>query len=427
VDAAPLSTSEAMAMTIPRIEDLADPDFDPFLADEVMFGDHADPYPQIAELRAQGPVVPGEYRAAMGLPPEPIDPTKPRFTVLSYEAVEEVLSHPDVYSNRSFDPTLGAVFGPILSVLDPPAHTRDRKILQRAFRPQIVQAWGHAYVVPVIDGLIGTFRAGRRAELVEQFARPLPFQVIYRMLGLPAADVDTFYRLTIAQLVTSLSMDDATEAAEKLGTYFRALVERRRVDPGEDIVSALVTAEDEEGRTLSTEGMVSFLRQLMSAGGETTFRTLSILLYGLLSHRDQLEAVRGDRSLVPAAVEEALRWDGPVVSTTRETTRDTVLAGVALPAGAHIDVCLGSANHDPAVFERPEEFDVRRPRHRHLGFAFGIHNCIGQQLARLEMVSALDALLDELPDLRLDPDAPAPQVRGAMMRIPTGLPVVFGG
>jgi cytochrome P450 len=163
----------------------------------------------------------------------------------------------------------------------------------------------------------------------------------------------------------------------------------------------------------------------MSAGGETTFRSASVLFTGLLTHVDQLEAVRADPSLIPAAIEEALRWDGPVVTSTRLTTRDAVLDGVNIPAGAHLDVLFGSANHDPKVFERPDEFDIFRPKHRHFAFAFGIHNCIGQGLARLEMTRALNAFLGRMPNARLDRDAPPPTIRGAVMRIPRELHVVF--
>jgi cytochrome P450 len=167
------------------------------------------------------------------------------------------------------------------------------------------------------------------------------------------------------------------------------------------------------------------LRQLINAGGDTTFRTTTALLTGLLTNPDQLEAVRDDRSLVDAAVEEALRWDGPVLASSRMTTVDTVVEGVALPADASLDLLYGAANHDPEVFENPDRYNVFRPRHRHFGFAFGAHNCLGQVLARLEMSRALNAILDYLPNVRLDPEQPVPHMRGAMMRTPRQLHVLF--
>jgi cytochrome P450 len=297
-------------------------------------------------------------------------------------------------------------------------------VLQQAFRPPIVQSWGEGIVEPVIDELMAAFRGRGRVELVGEFTRPYPFHVLYRMLGLPIEDIETFYRLTIAQLVTSFAMDKAKEAASKLGNYFRSMLAARRANPGSDVVSVLAGLEV-DGEPFPDEIAIAFLRQLMSAGGETTFRSASVLFTGLLMHPDQLEAVREDRSLIPTAIEEALRWDGPVVTSTRLTTREVVLDGVPLPAGAHLDVLFGSANHDPLVIERPEAFDIFRPKHRHFAFAFGVHNCIGQGLARLEMSRALDAFLDRLPNARLDPDLPAPIIRGAVMRIPRELHVVF--
>jgi cytochrome P450 len=145
----------------------------------------------------------------------------------------------------------------------------------------------------------------------------------------------------------------------------------------------------------------------------------------LLSNPAQLDEVRSERSLIAPAIEEALRWDGPVVAAARETTRDTVIAGVAVPRGAYLDLMYGAANHDPSVYERPERFDIHRPKHRHFGFSFGTHNCVGQVLARLEMTRAVTALLDELPNIRLDPAFPPPQLRGAKMRTPKELRVVF--
>jgi len=309
--------------------------------------------------------------------------------------------------------------------MDPPEHTRYRRILQQAFRPSIVQQWGADIVAPVVEELVGAFRGAGRAELVEQFARPYPFTVIYRMLGLPPDDIDTFYRLTIAQIITYPDMTNALDASAKLGRYFTRMLAARRADPGLDVVSVLATTEA-DGEPLPDDVAISFLRQLINAGGDTTFRTTTMLLTGLLTRPEQLAAVRDDRSLVGAAIEEALRWDGPVLASSRLATTDTEVDGVPIPAGAFIDLLYGAANHDPAVFPEPETFDIFRPKHRHFGFAFGAHNCLGQQLARLELSRALDAVLDQLPGVRLDPDSPRPHARGAMMRTPKELRVVFG-
>jgi cytochrome P450 len=411
--------------TVERIEDLADPTFNPYLADEVVFGDILDPYAVIAGIRAEGPVVPGSYRERLGLPPQPELTSSGRYMVLSFGAVDQVLNDPVTFSNKAFEPTLGAAFGHTVSVMDPPEHTRYRRILQKAFRPNIVQQWGDGIVAPVIEELVSQVRGTGRAELVEQFARPYPFNVIYRMLGLPHEDIEVFYKLTVAQIITFPSMDNALDASAKLGRYFSRMIAERRADPGTDVVSVIATTTV-EGEPLPEDVAISFLRQLINAGGDTTFRTTTALLTGLLTNPDQLESVRADRSLIPEAVEEALRWDGPVVAAQRIATADTVIDGVPVPANALLDMMYGAANHDPAEFDDPDKFDIFRPRHRHFGFAFGAHNCLGQVLARLEMSRALEAIVDNLPNLRLDPDKPPPHMRGAMMRTPRQLHVLFG-
>jgi cytochrome P450 len=410
--------------TLERIEDLTDQSFNPYLADELVFGDILDPYAVIAEIRSEGPVVAGSYRNRLGLPPQPAVANSEHFMILSFTAVDQVLNDPITFSNKAFEPTLGAAFGHTVSVMDPPEHTRYRKILQKAFRPNIVQQWGDGIVAPVIEELVSKVRGTGRAELVEQFARPYPFNVMYRMLALPPDDIEIFYKLTVAQIITFPNMDNALDASAKLGRYFSRMIAERRANPGSDVVSMIATTTV-DGELLPEEVAISFLRQLINAGGDTTFRTTTALLTGLMTNPDQLEAIRADRNLIPAAVEEALRWDGPVVSSERLTTTDTAVDGVALPANALLDLMYGAANHDPGVFADPDRFDIFRPKHRHFGFAFGAHNCLGQVLARLEMSRALGAILDNLPNVRLDPDRPAPHMRGSMMRTPRQLHVLF--
>jgi cytochrome P450 len=400
--------------TIERIEDLADRSFDPYRAHEIASGDVVDPYPDIDEMRKAGPVVAGSYRQRMNIPPRPELPAPGgHFMVLSFAGVNQVLSDPITYSNKASEPTLGAAFGHTVSVMDPPEHTVYRKILQKAFRPDIVQRWGDGIVAPVIEELMSQIRGAGKAELVQQFARPYPFNVIYRMLGLPAEDIEVFYKLTVAQIVHFPTSEHALDASRKLGRYFSGMLAERRAHPGSDVVSVIATTMV-GGEPLPEEVAISFLRQLINAGGDTTFRTTTALMTGLLTNPDQLHAVDENRSLVPAAVEEALRWDGPVFSPQRLTTAASVIDGVAVPADALLDVLYGAANHDPAEFEHPECFDIFREKHRHFGFAFGAHNCLGQLLARLELGRALEAVLDNLPNVRLDPDYPEPYMVGAL-------------
>src|SRR5262245_54125622 len=388
-----------------------------------MFGNEEDPYSPLHAMRATGHVVPLDASDGTSVTAMAADRYAQSFVALSHEAVEQVLNDATTFSNSPFRDSLGVSFGQTLSVMDPPEHTRYRKILQKAFRPNVVLGWGDGIVDPVIEELVSRFEARGRAELVEEFCRPYPFNVIYRMLGLPEDDIDVFYKLTIA-LITFGRMDLAVEASEKLGRYFAGMIAARRADPGDDVVSVIATAEV-DGEYLPDDVAISFLRQLINAGGDTTFRTTTALLCGLLTNPSQLDAVRADRDLVERAVEEALRWDGPVIGTARAAVRDTVVCDVEIPANSIVSVSYGAANRDPEVFDNPDQFDIFRERHRHFGFAFGAHNCLGQQLARLEMSRALNAVLDRLPNVRLDPAYPMPRMLGSIMRTLRELHVLF--
>jgi cytochrome P450 len=272
---------------------------------------------------------------------------------------------------------------------------------------------------------VAKFRGRGHADLVQDFTLHYPFQIVYRQLALPPEEAPTFHKLAIAQTVVIFDVPHGTEASRKLGDYFKVLVAERLRHPGDDLVSVLARAEV-DGERLPEEIMISFLRQLVNAGGDTTYRGTSVLLTGLLSNPDQFEAVRKDRSLVPQAIEEALRWDGPVLIQTRMAAQDIELGGVRIPKGAVLDVAAGAANRDPARFQNPDKFDIlRKPQHKHFAFAYGPHVCIGQHLARVEMTRALNAILDHLPGLRLDPEKPAPEIRGVMMRVPKHLHVRF--
>jgi cytochrome P450 len=218
------------------------------------------------------------------------------------------------------------------------------------------------------------------------------------------------------------------QCAQELRDYLSHIVEQRRVDPRDDLVTDLVTVEL-DGERLDDEEIYSFLRMLLPAGIETTYRSSGNLLYLLLTHPDQLGAVRADRTLIPQAIEEALRYEPPVLATWRVTTTDTSIAEVDVPAGSVVMSMLGSANRDPDVYDHPEEFDIFRDPKQHVSFGTGPHLCLGMHLARLETAIAVEALLDRLPDVRLDQDEAQrvdAHIHGDLMfRSPNHLPVVW--
>jgi cytochrome P450 len=347
-------------------------------------------------------------------------------TLLGYEEVMAVDGDTETYSVQAHEATIGLTFGRTISVLDPPDHTRYRRVFQKAFLPNIVAKWGNELVEPVVNGLIDRFVARGEADLIEDFAIKYPFQIIYKQLALPERDIATFHKL--AATLTHTYGDFlplALEASRKLGVYFSDMIAERRKKPGDDLVSLLVQAEV-DGDRLPDEIIISFFRQLINAAGDTTYRGTGIMLIGLLRNPDQLEQIRMDRSLVPAAIDEALRWDGPVAVHPRTAKKDVTIAGVSIPKGAVLDIFIWAANHDPSVFPEPTRFDIHRKRSRHMAFGYGQHVCLGQHLARLEMTRALNAILERLPNLRLDPKKAPPKIIGAYLRTPRNVNVRFG-
>jgi cytochrome P450 len=277
----------------------------------------------------------------------------------------------------------------------------------------------------VVDELIDGFVDAGRAELVRALTFDFPAQVIARILGLPQHDYPRFQRWSIELLSGLANWERAQAAARALDGYFGAVVADRRREPRDDLISDLSVTEF-DGHRLSDEEIFGFLRLLLPAGIETTYRSSGNLLYALLTHTEQLAAVTGDRSLIPQAIEEGLRWEPPILFLLRNAVQDREVCGTAIPAGAVVNVCIGAANRDEAFYEDPDRFDVLRNRRQHVTFGWGPHICIGMHLARMETRVAIDALLDRLPNLRLDPDFEPPFVQGTAFRSPPALHVRFG-
>jgi cytochrome P450 len=264
-----------------------------------------------------------------------------------------------------------------------------------------------------------------RADLVRQLLFPFPLAVIAALLGLPDEDLPRFHRLAVELIGVTVDFDRAIRASVELKEYFGGILEQRRSAPRNDMISVLATAE-QDGQRLEDEDIYAFCRLLLPAGAETTYRSSSNLLFGLLSDPAQLDAVREHRELLPQTIEEGIRWEPPLLIISRTATRDTEVCGVAIPEGATVICNMGSANHDEQRWVDPDRFDIHRPRRPHIGFAHGPHLCLGLHLARMETAVVMHRLLDRLPDLRLDPSAPQPFITGTMFRAPPHLDVVWG-
>jgi cytochrome P450 len=410
-----------------KLQDFDDSGYSPDLPDELAFGDTLDVYPILHAAAKRGMVQEADFRATVGIALDPTYTDRRVFMVFGYDDIRNTLANTELVSQQHHRDGLAYTFGShSLTVLDPPDHSRYRRIFQRAFLPHVVGAWSKEFVEPVIEGLIDGFAERGRCDLMAEFVRPYPFQIVYRQLRLPPEETEVFYRLSMALTLYSVDFPHAREAHDKLGAFFQALIDERRQNPGTDLISVLATTEL-DGEFLPDPVLLSFCRQLMNAAGDTTYRSTGCMMMALLSERpDQLEMLKKDRSLVPKAVEETLRWEGPVNMTVRTAKKDLELRGVKIPEGSLIQVITGIANRDPELYPDPDKFDLMRTQTRpHIAFAAGPHVCLGQHLARLEMARALNILLDRLPKLRLDPDQPKPEIRGGMFRRPRHLFVRF--
>jgi cytochrome P450 len=384
------------------------------------------PYPAFAALRRQHPVHRGSPWQLTGLAPEGRDERESGpavYTVVSYEHATRVLRDSETFSSSGYAAIAGVIFGRSILEMDGAEHRHYRSLVQQAFSKAALARWEQELIGPAVDRFIDAFAARGHADLVRELTFPFPVQVVARLLGLPESDLRLFHRWAADVINIFADWDRAMAASKALGRYLGEVVDDRRLRPRDDLISRLLRA-DVDGHRLSDDEIVAFLRLLLPAGAETTYRSLGNLLFALLTHPDQLDALYRDRSLVPRAIEEAIRWEPPETWIMRWATRDTEIAGVRIAAGSVVGVCLGSANRDEGQFPNGEEFDIFRPPAAHLGFAHGPHVCPGLHLARMEISAALNALLDRLPELQLDCTSD-PHIAGLLFRSPTSLPVTW--
>ena len=372
--------------------------FDPFLSDF-----RANPFPHYRRLREAEPV----HKSPLG------------FWVLSrYDDCVAVLRD-QRFGREGFEALLATMYGTAqgerlprsMLFQDPPDHTRLRALVSRAFTPRVVEGL-RPRIQQIVDDIVDRARDARSMEVIGDLAYPLPVTVISEMLGVPAGDHASIrqWSADIARSLDAIGLALEPEVVERgrvarraIGEYFRRLLPERRLHPRNDLLSLLIAAE-EAGDKLSEPELLSTCVLLYIAGHETTVNLIGNGLLALLRHPDQLARLRADPGLVPSAVEELLRYDGPVQQTARFATADVDLGGQRIDKGAMVVTLIGAANRDPAQFPDPDRLDVGRADNRHIAFGFGIHFCLGAPLARLEGQVALGTLVRRLPDLALASD-----------------------
>ncbi|MBV8788404.1 MAG: cytochrome P450 [Mycobacterium sp.] len=380
-----------------------------------------DPYPFFAQKRRKS----GVFRGSVmdySKTPEALMP-KREYSAVSFNAVNTVFRDGRVFSSKPYDKTIGLFMGPTILAMEGKTHREHRNLVSAAFKSKALARWEPTIVRPICNALIDEFIETGEADLVRNFTFEFPTRVIAALLGLPAEDLPEFRKRAVQLISYHINYERAFEASAALKDYFVEQIEQRKSKPTEDIIGDLVTAEI-DGEKLSDEAIYSFLRLLLPAGLETTYRSSGNLLYLLLTHPDQFAALQADRELLPPAIEEGLRFETPLTTVQRFTTEETELEGVALPERAVVGVCIGAANRDEQRWERAEEFDIFRKHIPHISFAAGEHTCLGLHLARLETRVALECLLDRLTNVTLLTDDD-PHIHGQPFRSPNALPVTF--
>ncbi|KWX20327.1 cytochrome P450 [Mycolicibacterium wolinskyi] len=380
-----------------------------------------DPYPIFARHRAEHGVFRGSVMDWSKTPASMLP--EHQYAAVSFDAVNTVFRDGKTFNSKIYDSTIGLFIGPSILAMEGKTHRDHRNLVSAAFKARSLQRWEPEIVRPICEALVDEFISAGSADLVRDYTFEFPTRVISKLLGLPEEDLPWFRQRAVELISYTVKYKRAFEASAALKDYFLTQIELRRSKPTDDIIGDLVTAEI-DGEKLTDEAIYSFLRLLLPAGLETTYRSSGNLLYLLLTHPEQFTAVQNDHELIGQAIEEGLRYETPLTTVQRSANQDTVLEGVELPAGAVIDVCIGSANRDEKRWERAEEFDIFRKRVPHITFAAGEHTCMGLHLARMETRVAMESLLNRVTDIRLVTDDD-PHIFGQPFRSPTAIPVTF--
>lgn len=375
----------------------------------------ATPYPFYAEMRSRAPVH--------------FDPELGMWQVFRHRDIQTVMGDPAAFSSELFQAT-GRPELKTIAVMDPPRHTALRRLLTKAFTAKLVAAQA-PNIRAVTSGLLNKVVERGRIDIIKDMAFPMPALVIAGMLGLPRSDTDQFQLWAPCAVEVAESTmrrkepaQQSLEAVRQMSDYLAAVAIDRRKDPGEDLISALAAATI-DGEPLTIEAISNACKLVTVAGFDTTRLFIGTAMHMLLQHHEARAQLQADPRLFDSALDEALRYCAPFQFLTRIATRDVELGGQQIRAGQWVMVFIGSGNRDEEVFPEPDRFDITRTPNRHLSFGHGIHYCPGAQLGRLEAKTAVNTMLQRLPGLRLDPDAPATRVAANLQFGFSAMPALF--
>ena len=373
-------------------------------------------------LRDKAGVHKGSLRELVGVPeiPGAQGPDRQGYSFLSYHACEVGFRENLIFSSEGYNESPGVrAIGPtILSMVGKP-HKRTRAVAQPLFmRPKVLSWWNKRWIQEMVDALLDRIKDRETVDLNPELCARLPMATVTRGIGLEGADALTFrFHLTRSTFgARNLPPEESAASRAIVDQMLRDLIAHNLKEPGDNVITGLLEndmkLEDGGTRKLSEAELFGFCKLLIFAGGGTTWRQLGITIDALLNNYHFWEACCADRKLIEQAVDESLRWRATDPIFPRLCVKDHEVEGITVPAGSRVYLCLGAANHDPKVFERPEEYDIFRRKEHHMGFGLGPHRCIGMDVARQEIVLAINGLMDRWPKMRLDPDKPKPIYRG---------------
>ena len=395
-----------------------------------------DVVPAMNALRDRAPVLKGSLRDLLGLPHHDHGGwTTPResYTLLSFTANDRALRENLVFSSTGYLESAGVrSLGPVILAMTGDEHRRTRAVAQSMFlRPRVESWWRRNWIDEIVAQLMARLDGRDRADRNLDFCARLPMNVVTRGIGV-RGDKALIFRdhLLKATGVRTVPPAEQMEANREVVRMLQELICERRAEPGDDVITGLIhndfKLKDGSARKLTDDEVMGFCRLTILAGGGTTWRQLGITIHALLTNYHFWEACRDDRSLIEGAIEESARWMPTDPVFPRLLLDDVVVDGIPIPAGVRIDMCLASANRDPTRWDDPDTYDIFRPKKYHLGFGLGPHQCLGMNVAKTEMIVALNALMDRYPDLALDPDAPTPTLVGGLeQRGMSAIPVLL--
>ncbi len=377
-----------------------------------------DPYIYLAKLHDGPPVVKGALEDLMGIPRQYNTEQWPGevYSILSFEAVNKAFMDSETFSNRVYEKLSKPALGDTLLNLDGGEHKRLRNVSKPWFKPSFTDGWWtEMWTIAAVDEIFDRITAKDRADLNLELCAPLPMSVVSAGFGIPASEALEFRQA----LLMHASPEEMAKGHAFAADMLTRLMDERRAKPKDDLISRFVHADIEQAdgttRKMTPDEVMRYCFLIIHAGGGTTWRQLGITIMALLNHPEQLEALRQDRSLMRPAIQEITRWYPTDTAFLRYVEKDTVLEGVEMKAGSVAMLCLGTANRDRTQWEDPDTLNIHRPAKRHFAFGAGAHACLGQHLSRQEMEVALGALLDQLGDLRWDPDYPPARMGGGTL------------